>query len=190
MKTSRFLLVSALAALFASCASDLDTHRVPVSAGTGAAPPHSGSGLVAELEASLNDYRRSIGKDPIPRHAGLDRLAREHCKFMAEHRGEFTLGSENISHYGFEERAIYANKRYGMGNCAENVAGGQIGGDVAGQLTKAWTQSSKHLYNLKGNWHATGLGVYVAPDGYVYAVQFFASKGHSGMGFYDHMREF
>lgn len=171
-------------ALLVSCSSSLDTARIPVSASSGAAESsaHSSSDVAGRLERSLNEYRASIGKAPIPRHAGLDALARRHCEFMAKNRGKFTLGSDNISHYGFEERAMLAEKRYGLGHCAENVAGGVIQGDVASQLTKAWVGSSKHVYNLKHDWSATGIGVYVASDGFVYATQIFGNKIHSEMG--------
>lgn len=179
-------------AILASCASDLDTTRVPVSAS--AATP-SGSAVSSKsvtdrLERALNDYRASVGQQPIARHPGLDALAREHCEFMARNRGKFTLGSENISHYGFEERALLAKRRFQMGNVAENVAGGFIKGDIASQLANAWASSSKHVYNLKQKWHATGIGVYIAPDGYVYATQIFATKGQSRVAFYDHLRDF
>lgn len=193
-KTSLFRWVGLGAiALLASCSSNLDTTRVPVSASSSMPGVSSGSAknLTDRLERSLNRYRASIGREAIPRHPGLDALAREHCAFMARNRGKFTLGSANISHYGFEERALIAQRRYHMGNCAENVAGGVIqGGDIAAELTKAWTSSSGHRQNLKGKWHATGIGVYVASDGFVYATQIFAAKGQSRVAFYDHLRDF
>ena len=169
--------------LLASCSSSLDTTRVPMSS-SAASPgvPGSSSGAVTEeLSRSLERYRASIGREAIPRHAGLDKLAREHCEFMARNRGKFNVSSANISHYGFESRAFAAQKMYGMGHCAENVAGGVIHGDIAAELTKAWVGSSKHSYNIKQKWHATGLGVYVASDGFVYATQIFAMKEQSGM---------
>ena len=101
---------------------------------------------------------------------------------MAKNRGKFSIGSSNISHYGFEERAMIAKTRYGMGHCAENVAGGTFAGDIPSGLTNAWVESSKHAFNLKHNWTATGIGVYVASDGYVYATQIFGNKVHSDVG--------
>ncbi|MCH7225380.1 CAP domain-containing protein [Verrucomicrobiaceae bacterium E54] len=171
-------------ALLASCSSSLDTTRIPMSASSGAAESsaRSSSDMADRLERSLNEYRASIGKAPIPRHAGLDAMARRHCEFMARNRGKFSLGSDNISHFGFEERAMLAERRYGLGHCAENVAGGMIPGNIPSELTKAWVGSSKHVYNLKHDWSATGIGVYVAPDGYVYATQIFGNKVHSEMG--------
>ena len=120
-----------------------------------------------------------VGREAIPRHPGLDKLAQRHCEFMARNRGKFTLDSANISHFGFEGRALVAQRRYKMAHCAENVAGGFIHGDIAAELTQAWLKSSKHAYNLKQVWHATGLGVFVTSDGFVYATQFFATKDQS-----------
>ncbi|MEM9236673.1 MAG: hypothetical protein AAGB14_07830, partial [Verrucomicrobiota bacterium] len=103
---------------------------------------------------------------------------------------KFELGSANISHYGFEERTLHAQRRLGMSSVAENVAGGVIRGDIASQLTGAWTGSKKHLYNLKQDWDATGIGVYVADDGMVYATQIFATKSNSQMQMVDRFRQF
>lgn len=183
LRLSRLLVIGGFG-LLASCSSSLDTSRIPVAASSGASesPAHSSSDMADRLERSLNAYRASIGKGPLQRHAGLDALARKHCEFMAKNRGKFSLGSDNISHYGFEERAMIAKQRYGMGHCAENVAGGMISGNIPSELTKAWVGSSKHRFNLKHDWTATGIGVYVASDGYVYATQIFGTKVHSNMG--------
>lgn len=193
------LLVAGAGLFLASCASDLDvsapsTTKVPMSAasaGSSNAPsPASKSRLVKELDASIDAYRRSIGKSPIPRHRGLDRLAQEHCEFMARNKGKFTLGSEIISHYGFEERAFLAEQRFGMASLAENVAGGVIHGDVSNKLVNAWKNSSDHNYNMKQDWNATGIGVHVAPDGTVYATQLFGLQGMSQMALTDRFRQF
>jgi uncharacterized protein YkwD len=172
--------------LLASCASNLDTTRVPMSA---TVSPHQAS-VVGKLDDSITEYRRSIGRAPIQRHAALDRLAMDHCRFMAKNRGKFTLGSENISHYGFEERALLAQRQYGMSSVAENVAGGVIKGDIPSQLTGAWTGSKKHVYNLKQNWDVTGMAVYIADDGMVYATQIFAMQSQSQMQMVDRFRQF
>lgn len=195
------LLVAGAALFLASCASDLDVTptktKVSMSSSqtsaAGVAPSKSTgskSRLVKDLDSSIDNYRRSIGKKPIPRHRGLDRLAQDHCEFMARNKGKFTLGSEIISHYGFEERAFLAEQRYGMASLAENVAGGVIEGDVSSQLVQAWRNSSDHNYNLKQDWNATGIGVHVAPDGTVYATQIFGLQSMSQMALTDRFRQF
>lgn len=152
--------------------------------------PNAKSGDVSQLHNSINNYRQSIGKAPLRRHSGLDRLAQQHCEFMAKNRGKFTLGSENISHYGFEERALAAQRAYSMQNVAENVAGGTIRGNVSSTLVDSWVNSKKHIFNIKGDWDATGLGVYTAPDGMVYATQIFATENRSHMALMDRMGAF
>lgn len=188
MKTTSLLhgLAAGITVLLASCATDLDTTRVPMSAGT----PSNDSSVVGRLDHSITKYRQSIGKSQIPREAVLDRMAMDHCRFMAKNRGKFTLGSENISHYGFEERALVAQRQHGMSSVAENVAGGVIRGDIPSQLTNAWTESKDHVYNLKQNWDVSGIGVYVTDDGMVYATQIFAMKTKSHMQMVDRFRQF
>lgn len=179
-------LGAGIALLFASCASDLDTTRVPMAQATA----NASSGKTAQLHDAINRYRASIGKKPLRRHKGLDAMAQHHCEFMAKNRGKFTLGSENISHYGFEERALLARQGYSMQNLAENVAGGVIQGDPTSQLVNAWTTSKKHVVNLKGNWDATGIGVYRASDGMVYATQIFATENRSHLALTDRLNQF
>lgn len=179
-------LGAGLALFLASCASDLDTTRVEVSHSTSNAK----GGHVGQLHNALNQYRQSLGKAPLRRHSGLDRMAQQHCEFMAKNRGKFTLGSENISHYGFEGRAMRARHGYSMQNVAENVAGGMIDGNPTSTLVDAWTNSKKHVVNLKGNWDATGIGVYRAPDGMVYATQIFATQTNSHMAMTNRLNQF
>jgi len=168
--------------LLASCASDpLDTTRVPMSASSSG----KHAALADQLHRSLNDWRRSRGEAPLASHDGLQRLAQAHCEFMARNRGKFSLGSENITHYGFEQRSFYAQKRFGMGTVSENVAAGTMRANIIGELTAAWTSSNKHSYNLKQDWDASGLGVYVSDDGMVYATQIFATEAHSNLGMHD-----
>jgi len=188
MKTSSLIygFVAGITLLFASCASNLDTKYIEMSAHLSSTQPT----IVGELDRSLTQYRRSIGKGRIQRHAALDRLAMDHCRFMAKNRGKFTLGSENITHYGFEERSLLAQRQYGMLSVAENVAGGVIKGDIPNQLTRAWTSSRRHVYNLNQDWDATGIGVYVAADRMVYATQIFATKANSQMEMVDRFRQF
>lgn len=189
--TSLFKLIGAgLVMLFASCANDLDTTRVPMSASGSPGAVSTKGNLKKQMHDSVNQYRASIGKKPLQSHAGLDRLAQAHCEFMAKNRGKFSLGSENITHYGFEERVLLAQRGYGMESLAENVAGGKVAGNVASQMTTAWVNSKKHVYNLKQDWDASGMGVCVTDDGMVYATQIFATKNISSMTLTDQFRQF
>jgi len=155
------------------------------------APSSADSSLAGKIHANVNHYRGSIGRKPLTRHSGLDRIAQAHSEFMMKNRGKFTVGGKNVSHYGFEERALTAQRLMSMQNLAENVAAGErMSGDAAGQLVNAWKSSSKHAYNMKQDWNATGIGVAVAADGSVFATQIFATKNDSHMALTDRFRSF
>lgn len=146
------------------------------------------SSLAGKLHAQVNSHRGALGKSALPRHAGLDRMARQHSEFMVRNRDKIKGG---LTHYGFEERALAAQRLMSMSNVAENVANCSGGfSSPATTLVSAWKNSSGHATNMKGNWDATGIGVAVAPDGTVFATQIFASKNHSHMAMTDRMRQF
>jgi uncharacterized protein YkwD len=139
----------------------------------------------------VNAYRASKGKPALPRHAGLDRMAQQHSEFMRLNRGKFGGASGNLTHYGFEERALKAQRTMNMTTVGENVAtcSGSYG-SAADTLFKAWKGSSAHEKNIRGSWNATGIGVVVDKDGTVFATQLFATESHSPMAMTDRMRQF
>ena len=145
---------------------------------------------LARLEAEINRYRRSFGETPIQRHAGLDKIAGEHCEFMALNPGKFELGSTIISHYGFEERSLRAQRQYGMLSLAENVAGGGYSPAMASRFVRAWAASPGHDFNLRHDWQFTGLGVHVTPGGTAYAIQRFAARSNSHLQMSERLRGF
>jgi len=106
----RFALLLAAPLGFVSCAASAGRSMEPSLAGDRGKDRQE----LARLEADINRYRSSFGKAPVPRHAGLDKMAREHCEFMAMNPGKFKLGSTIITHYGFEERSLRAQRQYGM----------------------------------------------------------------------------
>lgn len=145
---------------------------------------------LARLEGEVNRYRRSLGKNPIQRHPGLDRLAQLHCEFMAMNPGKFELGSDIITHYGFEERSLRAQRQYGLLSLAENVAGGPYSSSMASRFARAWIASPGHDFNLRHDWDATGFGVHITPSGTAYATQLFGTRSGSHFQMTDRMRSF
>lgn len=187
MKTKFSALAAAASAalLSVSCGPRLELTEVPMSAG--AVNPGDRS-LAGKVHAEVNSHRGAIGQSALPRHAGLDRLARQHSEFMVQNRGTIKGG---LTHYGFEERALAAQRLMGMSNVAENIATCSGGfRSPATTLVNAWKTSSGHAKNMKSRWDYTGIGVAVAPDGTVFATQIFASKNHSHMAMTDRMRQF
>lgn len=145
---------------------------------------------VARLEGEVNRYRRSLGKEPVERHSGLDEMARMHCEFMAMNPGKFKLGSTIITHYGFEERSLRAQRQYGLLSLAENVAGGPYSPSMASRFVRAWIASPGHDFNLRQDWDVTGFGVHVTPSGTAYATQLFGTRNGSHFQTTDRMRSF
>lgn len=188
---SMSMAVAAAVVLVASCSPPTHSVRVPMS--NEPPPPTASDGsLAGSIHAQVNDYRRSQGKPALPRHAGLDRMAREHAESMRRNRSQpVRSASRRISHDGFEERSLEARRLMGMREVGENVGtcrGGRSG--AAGTLVSAWTGSAGHRMNLKGAWSSTGIGAVVDADGTVFAVQVFGTDDRSHLALSDRMRSF
>jgi uncharacterized protein YkwD len=177
MKTYPYMKVIAVACMGAlvSCATSPKPQKMSVSAS-----PRPSSSLSGQVLQEVNSYRRSHGKSELQRHPGLDRLAQEHCEYLRKHRGTFGLNGGNVSHYGFESRAINARERYQMGAVSENVAAAtHPGKSAAPLLVKLWSQSKSHDANMRNSWTHTGVGVVVDHDGMVFATELFGCINHS-----------
>ena len=184
------LFTAGCAALLASCAHPPAAApaptRMPVSASTAKNPAHT-TGLFQQVNA----YRRSQGKAELQRHAGLDRLAQEHCEYLRKHRGSFTLSGRNVSHIGFEGRALIARERYQMENVSENVAAANHpGADMNHVLIDLWKGSKDHHKNMLDSWTHSGIGVVRDSDGTVFATQLFATTGMSQMSMRERFNRF
>ena len=180
-----FTAVAPVVLALASCGPRLDMTTVPMSS---AGPSRGDGSLAGSLHAQVNAHRGAIGRSSLPRHAGLDRLAQQHSEFMLRNRGKIEGG---LTHYGFEERAMAAQRLMSMSNVAENIAtcsGGFT--NPSSSLVNAWKNSSGHAKNMGSNWDVTGLGVAVASDGTVFATQIFASQSQSHMAMTDRLRQF
>lgn len=149
------------------------------------------AGLEGAIHALVNSHRGGFGKPAVRRHAGLDRLARQHSEFMRMNRGKFLGSTSDLSHYGFEERAMSARHHLGMSDVAENI-GTCSGGfsNPAATLFGAWKRSSGHARNMTGLWSTTGIGVVVDRDGTVFATQIFAAENQSHGALMERMRQY
>ena len=137
-----------------------------------AAAAYSESSVRTAVFRDVNAYRAKLGKPPLVRHPGLDRMAQGHSDFLLKNRGRFELSKTgNVSHLGFDGRAVLAKAKYGIVNLHENVAAGPRGASMA----RMWAASKAHEPNMRANWAYTGVGVAVAPDGTIFATQLFGS---------------
>jgi uncharacterized protein YkwD len=159
------------AAVFTSCATPPATTRVPVSASMRTDNP-----AASRVHEQVNAYRQSKGRSALQRHAGLDRLAQQHCEYLRKNRGTFSLSGKNVSHYGFEGRALYARESFSMNSVSENVAAtSRSSANPAPVLLELWKNSKSHHQNMLESWTHTGVGVVVDSDGMVFSTQLFAT---------------
>ncbi len=152
---------------------------------------HPDSSLSGQILKEVNSYRRSLGKADLQRHAGLDRLAQDHCEYLRQHRGEFSLYGKNVSHMGFEGRSLVARERYKMMSCGENVASANHpGADAPAVLLKLWAGSKDHEFNMRNTWTHTGIGVVVDQDGTVFSTELFGTESNSQLATRERFNQF
>ena len=179
MKTYPYNLALGLfcAGALASCASKPEPVKMQVSASL-----RSDSSPSGKVFQEVNSYRRSIGKQDLQRHPGLDKLAQDHCEYLRKHRGEFSLYGANVSHIGFEGRVAVARARYQMSNMSENVASANHPGQApAPILVSLWKGSKGHHKNMSDDWTHTGVGLVTDSDGTVFSSQLFGVVNCSQM---------
>jgi uncharacterized protein YkwD len=188
MKTYPYTQILGLicAGALASCASQPEPVKMQVSASL--RPDNTVSGQVFQ---GVNSYRLSQGKSQLQRHAGLDRLAQDHCEYLRKHRGTFGLYGTNVSHMGFDGRVSLARDRYQMENVSENVAAANHPGKAqAPVLVELWKGSKDHHKNMLDSWTYTGIGVVVDADGTVFATQLFSTMGSSQLSLRNRFNRF
>jgi uncharacterized protein YkwD len=173
MKTKHILKIPliAIAAILTSCSAPQETQKIVVSTG-----PSKNSPISNQIFSAVNSYRQSKGKPNLVRHAGLDKLAKNHSEYMRQNRGKFGVHGRNVSHWGFEGRALICQQRFGFQNTSENVAAAYDPGKSAPAIIlNLWANSKAHRINLDSAWPYTGIGTAVDSDGTVFATQIFAT---------------
>lgn len=181
--------IPAVAVLLAPCSPGIERRSTSIALPVATAP--SGQRLAGSIHAQVNAYRQSLGKPALQRHAGLDRLAQQHAEFMRRNRGKFGKGNAgNLTHLGFEERTMMAQRGMGMSNVGENVGSCRGTTHPVDTLVGAWKSSKGHHMNLKGGWTQTGIGVVVDGDGTVFATQLFGTVNKSHQSMMNRMRAF
>lgn len=180
------ILLVGVAGFLSSCASapnqattrvEMKAESKPNKSASSSKAASSGS-VEAQLWNQVNAYRSSIGLQPLQRHAGLDSLARQHCNYLVQHRGQFSMYGKNVSHVGFEGRYAIAKTKFNMSTISENVIfGDKLEGNTATALLNGWKSSSNHNSNMRQKWELSGLAVVKTSDGAYYATQIFAVPG-------------
>jgi uncharacterized protein YkwD len=170
------LLIAALCGAVFSCSSPQATvSPVPVSTSFS-----SGSSLSDQVFAEVNSYRASKGKATLRRHAGLDRLAQQHCDYLAKNGEKFSLYGKYVSHFGFEGRSMTAQQVYKIETIGENVVASS--NHSPKHLVKLWAGSRTHEQNMRSDWSCTGVATAVNTEGMLVSTQIFGSAPNSSFG--------
>ncbi|MDB5232982.1 MAG: hypothetical protein JWN76_3787 [Chitinophagaceae bacterium] len=115
----------------------------------------------------INQYRASLGKQPLQWNDAVYVQAEKHSANMAARRTAF-------GHTGFPERITAISRQLGfIGASAENVAYGQ---QSAQEVVNGWINSSGHRKNIQGDYNLTAVGTATARDGSIYFTQIFVRK--------------
>ena len=171
MKSNPCVKLSAtvLAVALSSCALPPPAvSRVQVSSASG-----SDSSLSGQVFDEVNSYRAAKGKPALQRHHGLDRLAQQHCDYLVKTAGSYSLYGKDVSHIGFEGRALAARQSYSITNLSENVVSST--NHSAKHLVGVWAGTKGHSYNMSTDWACTGVATAYTADGRVISTQIFGT---------------
>lgn len=195
MKAKPSLLPILTISVLASCSGMKETRKIPVAYQAGSLEsPQAANSQADLLFAAVNDYRKNKGIPELQRHAGLDRLAQDHCEYLRKNRGTFEVYGKNVSHMGDVGRCLIAIRVFRMRSTSENVAWIEPYGpetQVAQGFVTMWKQSPDHDYAMScKDWTHTGVGAVVDTDGSVFATQLFSTTDYSTFATRDRFNSF
>jgi len=123
-------------------------------------------GLVTDILAYTNEFRKSKGKPALLLNADLNAIAQTHSANMAS-------GKTGFGHAGFNEREkLAAKKLSSIHSFAENVA---YGPSTGREVVNMWKKSSGHRKNMLGKFKYMGIGTARDRRGVIYYTQVFAN---------------
>lgn len=161
--------LATFAAAVVSCGS---SYTAPPATSTTAAE----SALASAVFQQVESYRRSHGGGALLRHHGLDGLARQHSEFLRANQGKFSVNGPNLSHFGFEQRALAAQRTCQINSISENLASlSPSGPSAAPAILKLWANSPTHEHNMSSNWAVSGIGVAITDQGTALVTQIFGT---------------
>lgn len=178
MKTIKFLGILSAAVFSVSCSS---SNVALQSTGDEALTLNTSDEerMASKIHDEINIYRKSTGLEPLKRHSGLTKIAKQHSNFMRDNAGKFSIEGKLITHYGIDGRRLLARKKYGIESVGENVIASSNmgrGPGLAKKMVAGWLRSPNHKHNIDSTWANSGLAVRFDDDGRVFVTQLFGSK--------------
>jgi len=119
----------------------------------------------SELETMklINDYRVSIGLNPLERINHISYKCEEHNKYM--------IANNVMNHNDFVARSENIMELLGAQRVGENVA---YGYQTSAAVLKGWLESAGHKENIEGDYTHFGLAVTTDASGKKYYTNIFA----------------
>lgn len=119
-----------------------------------------------ELLDRINDYRESIGKNPLQ--------LINHISYKSEEHNEYMIATNQVNHDGFQARSKNIIEVLGAVKVNENVA---YNYSTPEAVLHAWLQSPGHKANIEGDFTHFGASIRTNPDnGNIYYTNIFMRK--------------
>lgn len=163
MKLIKFTLVIAMAISMFSCSVD-SPEAAPNSLELKTTVVKT-KPIEVETLNLINDYRSSIGLEPLNNMTIIKSVAKTHTDYMVE--------INQINHDDFYERSAYLKSNVGANSVSENVAYGYTSAE---SLVKAWLNSDAHRANIEGDFTDFDISAEQNSDGKWYYTNIFIKK--------------
>ncbi|MCX7550470.1 CAP domain-containing protein [Xanthomarina sp. F2636L] len=118
-----------------------------------------------EIVELINDYRLSIGLNPLDNMEVIKSQAYSHTDYMIE--------KDNVSHDNFYQRKTYLVNHVGANKVSENVA---YGFTSAESVVNAWLNSPGHKENIEGDFTNFDISAEKNSNGKWYYTNIFVKK--------------
>lgn len=165
MKVNLLKLMLLLTVIFAmnSCSSDSSEEVTADSTSSLIVEDYSYSENELETMKLINEYRVSVGLNP------LEKI--NHISYKSEEHDYYMIDKKVPSHDGFVERSNNIMNLLDATTVGENVAYNYI--SAQGAVT-AWLNSPAHKKNIEGNYTHFGISIRQNADGKKYYTNIFA----------------
>ena len=163
MKLIKYSLICALAITVFSCSTD-SPEAAPNNLELKASTIKVKSIEVETLDL-INDYRLSIGLNPLESMTIVKSVAKTHTDYMVE--------VNQVNHDDFYQRSTYLKENAGATKVSENVAYGYTSAE---SVVNAWLKSDSHRANIEGDFTNFDISAEQNSDGKWYYTNIFIKK--------------